>query len=784
MSTPKRVVTVFIASPGGLDTERDGVERAATDVGAMVLRQLGTAVTVLRWEQMVGDAGNPQAQINPSVDDADIFVGIVGRRWGTPTGNGPTSGFEEEFYRALERRERTGAPRIALFFKNIAQENIDDAGTQLAAVLAFRRRIEADHAAMYTPFSSAEELQLRVSNVVWEICAKPIPIAPTVAESDSGGVVAIPERLPDHDPISAQVADVLDTYSSALRGYRPDARLDADRLVMFALAASRDNEFFPVHVVNRIFQRRHDIRLSSIETKAWFRTVLNDIGRADSSSARVIPFFSMLPDRSRLETLCERVAATEADDEQVFRGLLRVVTALRLRPAALWPERSNLSSPSWQQLWEMDSAATKEAALTYWLRCSRGGDRNRAKVLSTSDKASARSFGATVAGLLAPRPTADHLAAYAPAMLLSPEVVALFPDGRPLGSVETSALESFITSTYRAGDSVALAAVEALALRDEVSESVIITVLKEKTFSSRLSGTGTWIERARAVLFDRAVSAAFLDSFAAAVASGKCDQQQTRLAAARLARRNPSFSATAEALGPETLFDADAADVRITRLPVDDALAEARLLLTEEHPRANAFLDLARAGGMADRVLAYVREGYFGVALRASERVGRFSEGSEWVRKARDIAHGSTSERYDAIVLLVDVLRDKDIDLMLEMSYLFRDRADFHTKLAEAATLRRLRGWVTGNEERLAIEALDELRRRNRPEPRKRLMRLLRSSHNDVRIAALAQLVDGATREDLSALLREYLSAENYHYYNVLCELDRLMAEVPPLYRQ
>lgn len=147
-----RNLGVFLASPGGLDAERDAVEAVASVMNSEIALAHRVVITVRRWEQMIGTAGNPQSQINPRVDDCDIFIGIVYRRWGTSTGNGFDSGFGEEFARALDRWERTGEPRIALFFKEIDGDSLRDPGEQLKKVLEFRNSIEESHAAFFNLF--------------------------------------------------------------------------------------------------------------------------------------------------------------------------------------------------------------------------------------------------------------------------------------------------------------------------------------------------------------------------------------------------------------------------------------------------------------------------------------------------------------------------------------------------------------------------------------------------------------------------------------------------------
>jgi len=52
-----------------------------------------------------------------------------------------SSGFEEEFERALARRKATGEPEIWLVFRRPIPDKIKDPGPELSRVLEFRSRL-------------------------------------------------------------------------------------------------------------------------------------------------------------------------------------------------------------------------------------------------------------------------------------------------------------------------------------------------------------------------------------------------------------------------------------------------------------------------------------------------------------------------------------------------------------------------------------------------------------------------------------------------------------------
>jgi hypothetical protein len=156
-----RNLRLFLASPGGVETERKAVRRLAEEL-SVPFRRHGWQIEVLGWEDRGPASGRAQARINADVDRCDIFLGIVWDRWGTPTGE-HSSGFAEEWDRARKRWEGEGSPELWLCFKSVDEKRfeVEDAA-QLAQVVQFRESIESEEVAFYKPFRSPAELQLAI----------------------------------------------------------------------------------------------------------------------------------------------------------------------------------------------------------------------------------------------------------------------------------------------------------------------------------------------------------------------------------------------------------------------------------------------------------------------------------------------------------------------------------------------------------------------------------------------------------------------------------------------
>ena len=134
----RNILTVFLASPGDLQEERNITRLSVERVNKILSRRVRWQIELLGWEDTLPGYSRPQALINKDVDSCDLFLGILWRRWGQDTGK-YSSGFEEEFIRARERRRKTGKPEIWLFFKTIDEESVKDPGDQLKKVLRFKK---------------------------------------------------------------------------------------------------------------------------------------------------------------------------------------------------------------------------------------------------------------------------------------------------------------------------------------------------------------------------------------------------------------------------------------------------------------------------------------------------------------------------------------------------------------------------------------------------------------------------------------------------------------------
>src|SRR6266699_850564 len=135
---------VFVASPGDVAAEREHVKTVADELNRGIAAQAGFVLDVVRWETHARpDMGRAEQLILDQIGQCDLFVGIMWRRFGTPTGVAG-SGTEEEFDHALRAWRRSGQPRMLCYFSRARgepPETVEEA-TQLLKLTRFRSQVE------------------------------------------------------------------------------------------------------------------------------------------------------------------------------------------------------------------------------------------------------------------------------------------------------------------------------------------------------------------------------------------------------------------------------------------------------------------------------------------------------------------------------------------------------------------------------------------------------------------------------------------------------------------
>jgi hypothetical protein len=143
MATRVKKMRVFAASPSDVNEERDCLSKVVEELNRTLGRERNIVLELVRWETHVApDMGRPQAVVSRQVGPFDIFVGIMWKRFGTPTGVAD-SGTQEEFDTAFGYWKVTRRPRIMFYFNQASYTlRTPQEADQVRRVLEFRASLQ------------------------------------------------------------------------------------------------------------------------------------------------------------------------------------------------------------------------------------------------------------------------------------------------------------------------------------------------------------------------------------------------------------------------------------------------------------------------------------------------------------------------------------------------------------------------------------------------------------------------------------------------------------------
>jgi hypothetical protein len=130
---------ILMASPGDVAKERNHASALAEELNRGMAAQAGFVLDMVRWETHVSPGmGRPQQVVFDQLGPIDIFVGVMWKHFGTPSGVAG-SGTEEEFNQALASFQQTGRPRMLCYFSRapIEPPATVEAAEQLLKVVQF-----------------------------------------------------------------------------------------------------------------------------------------------------------------------------------------------------------------------------------------------------------------------------------------------------------------------------------------------------------------------------------------------------------------------------------------------------------------------------------------------------------------------------------------------------------------------------------------------------------------------------------------------------------------------
>ena len=155
---------VFISYASDLEPESKSVADVVDRVSTLYGKRFGITLHAVLFKHDIvprSGKGDPQSEINKSIEQATFFIGLMWGRYGTSTPRAK-SGMQEEYDMALACLKNRGRKmsHVAYYFctRKADLRSID--ARQLKAVLSFCKRVAAD--GLYAEFGTKPELERRV----------------------------------------------------------------------------------------------------------------------------------------------------------------------------------------------------------------------------------------------------------------------------------------------------------------------------------------------------------------------------------------------------------------------------------------------------------------------------------------------------------------------------------------------------------------------------------------------------------------------------------------------
>jgi hypothetical protein len=214
-------LTVFVSGPSTVEAEKAALRVVVDEINRRSEKTHAVTLRVVSWPDDIrpGVNADPQAEIEHQVGaDFDIYVGVLGSRFGSPTTRGG-SGTEQEFDQAVARFQTDSTSvRLLFYFKRDAEDPFSIDLSQLQKVRDFRERL-GGKGVLYRDFRDTAEFTrlirehidgliidewrgnkwLQVTSTVAPAAADPTPVVfpPAASQSafDSGDVLGEHDEL-------------------------------------------------------------------------------------------------------------------------------------------------------------------------------------------------------------------------------------------------------------------------------------------------------------------------------------------------------------------------------------------------------------------------------------------------------------------------------------------------------------------------------------------------------------------------------------------------------------
>ncbi len=572
-----KLIRAFIASPGGLEPERQAAYSVALQLDKDLARPLGGRLELIGWEETLSGMGRPQERINADMESCDLFIGAMWTHWGTHPGSSYSSGFEEEFELSRERYGRTGRPLMTMFFKDIDSLQRKDPGEHLKKVLAFQDKLRTERTLLYDSFSTTEAFAEKVRSFLTRHIVELLRTNPSEEGEKQSEPAAIQtqtastamQEAGEPAPDEATEAKFLASAAKEIREEDGLAPVRVARLRLIAATAGKpenDKILLGVHDANLIYTERNKQNLSFIEKSGLLSAGLSEFNTEN------VPIWTWLSDITSERPGFLTLFTLLGDEERRIGAL----TALRLLGEHPTPEYlPHSSSAESQWLRETETPKLRSAALRY-MRVM--GSENVLPLIQTEiARADKDTLAPAIESMLAIRLRADRVGAARSILSVSFETLDEALISAALAGFEELSNEELAQGLDHRAPAVRAKAVATLSARNTLSFETLERAKDDEAAQVRLAAL---------IALERMGQSPSLDE------ARKIMTRSKRTAGLPFAL--PSVDSAGEALF-ETYLAA-----RLQQTPI----ANVELLLVTKSYRDAAYLNLAarRSGDYADRL--------------------------------------------------------------------------------------------------------------------------------------------------------------------------------------
>lgn len=234
----KEKISVFIASPGDVPEERQLIRDITTDLNKDFGDGANVEFEAVGWEDLYPHVNmRVQGVINEKIDNSDVFILIMNKRWGQDYYDHPdyTSYTEEEFFRAYERNKKESSPAILTYFKEVISEDCQNPDDQLIKVLDFKKQLEDLKTTLYGSFQDKASFTDKINSALRAYVKNELP-KPSEKYSE-----IVPSGLSDE---MCKIKSELDQVNSKLELANNESDKQRERIKKIELESAIDTTLF------------------------------------------------------------------------------------------------------------------------------------------------------------------------------------------------------------------------------------------------------------------------------------------------------------------------------------------------------------------------------------------------------------------------------------------------------------------------------------------------------------------------------------------------------------